>query len=260
MQATELLELALASEILKELDAAVNKAEDLKKAIEKASSELKVGDSLLSQNGQTMLLEQAKKKQKSLRRDIDDLKKLLSNRIVNIQKLEKSVEKIRKHKSHPPELYEAVDKLEELKETCREIRSRQARLASLREIMQLAGWLVLLTAHVFHTMARGGLQPFYAWLADNISPGGRLDRFLSRIPSLAVGLELFDIGLGLLQPRLPPGTRLRNACGDLLGRRVDGARQGAMAQQRPGGYPLVRRASGSRSHRRTQRARGGIGQ
>ena len=50
-------------------------------------------------------------------------------------------------------------KLEELKETCRELKSRHSKSASLRAIMQLAGRRVFLTTHVFHKMARGGLQP-----------------------------------------------------------------------------------------------------
>ena len=68
--------------------------------------------------------------------------------------------------------------------------------------MQLAGKLVFLTTNVFDKMARGGLQPFYTWLAGNISPEGRLDRSFQISASLAVGLEFFIRGLRLLQPRL----------------------------------------------------------
>ena len=68
--------------------------------------------------------------------------------------------------------------------------------------MQLAGRLAFLTTHVFYKMARGGLQPMYSRLAENISPDGRLDRFCPITASLAMGLDLFFVGLGLLKPRI----------------------------------------------------------
>ena len=51
-------------------------------------------------------------------------------------------------------------------------------------------------------MARGGLQPVYSWLADNISPTAKLDRHFRVTENLRIGLEFFARGLSILQPRL----------------------------------------------------------
>ena len=93
-------------------------------------------------------------------------------------------------------------KLEELEEAYLEMVSRRPQVASLRQVMQLAGKLLFLTMNVFDKMARGGLQPFYSWLAENVGNSADLNKEYKISSSLAVGLEFFHRGLRVLKPRI----------------------------------------------------------
>ena len=86
-------------------------------------------------------------------------------------------------------------KLAEVRNSLAEIRSMPKQRASLSEITKLTGQLIFLLMSCFNNMARGGLQPFFQWLAENIAytqhPSNRLGsskkRFADRTswPSLA---------------------------------------------------------------------------
>ena len=58
-------------------------------------------------------------------------------------------------------------KMEDIHSALIDIRSNQDQMVSLGEIMVLAGKLIFLLMSCFNKMARGGLQPFFQWLANN---------------------------------------------------------------------------------------------
>ena len=58
-------------------------------------------------------------------------------------------------------------KLQEILDALNVPRSRDDQKVSLGEIMTIAGKLIVLLMSCFNTMARGGLQPFYQWLAEH---------------------------------------------------------------------------------------------
>jgi hypothetical protein len=93
-------------------------------------------------------------------------------------------------------------KVEELTETCKELRERRPQKAALDEIMRLAGRLMFLCMNCFDKLARGGIQPFFGWLADNIDPELKLQQKHDISAALALGIDFFYKGLKLLKPRI----------------------------------------------------------
>jgi len=96
-------------------------------------------------------------------------------------------------------------KLQELLDILKEFRNRENQLVSLKEIMTIAGKLIFLMMSCFNKMARGGLQPFFQWLAQHSAyttngiskqttvckkPPTLTDKFLITA-SLAIGMEFF---------------------------------------------------------------------
>ena len=75
-------------------------------------------------------------------------------------------------------------------------------MASIGEIMKLAGKLMFLCMSCFDKFARGGIQPMYAWLADNVDPEANLHKMCAMTPALSLGVEFFHQGLPLIQPRI----------------------------------------------------------
>ena len=77
--------------------------------------------------------------------------------------------------------------------------------------MVLAGKLIFLLMSCFNMMARGGLQPFFRWLADNSAyikrstnrPGdrGSLQSNHNITAGLAMGMDFFILGFPLLKPK-----------------------------------------------------------
>ena len=62
-------------------------------------------------------------------------------------------------------------KLEDIHSELIDIRFRQDQMVSLGENMVLAGKLIFLLMSCLNQMARGGLQPFLQWLANNSAYG-----------------------------------------------------------------------------------------
>ena len=86
------------------------------------------------------------------------------------------------------------------------VQMRSEQLISLRSVMTLAGKLIFLLMACFNKLARGGLQPFFEWLANNAaydcSTSIRLDTTYRTTPSLLLATDFFIRGLQLLQPRI----------------------------------------------------------
>ena len=86
-----------------------------------------------------------------------------------------------------------------------ELKARNPRTASAAEILHLAGSLVFLLYGCFDKIARGGLRPFYDWLADNVDSATlwrTKDGRLSLSSQLLGGMEFVLRALPLLKPRV----------------------------------------------------------
>ena len=92
--------------------------------------------------------------------------------------------------------------IEELTQLCTDLRTRKPQQASLQEITKLAGKLMFLCMTCFDQSAPGGIQPMYAWLADNVDSDASLQARHTITAALARGLEFFRRGLPWIRSRV----------------------------------------------------------
>ena len=89
----------------------------------------------------------------------------------------------------------------------------------------------------------------YSWLAENIFPEGKLDTSFPISANLAMELEFFYVGLGLLQPRIYSLAKSDRPPVVINSDAQYGPRQRTMVKQRPGRNSLVRRQGGRSRYR-----------
>ena len=96
-------------------------------------------------------------------------------------------------------------KMEELHKLLLDLRVRRPRLCTLSEIMKITGILIFLLMACFDKLARGGLRPFFDWIADNSDSTSLWRTKLNPIKisaSLMVGVEFFLFTIPLIKPRI----------------------------------------------------------
>ena len=96
-------------------------------------------------------------------------------------------------------------KLEEMHAKLLDLRDCTSKKASIGEVMHITGSLIFLLMACFDKVGRGGLQPFYAWIADHADASSLWKTKGTKCPitsQLYIGIEFFVRVIPLIRPRV----------------------------------------------------------